>query len=74
MERREAKNIMHRGRTKPLYKPFPKKVTPKWSKQVLFAIIANKNQDYRAPWDAGDSALYGNSKSIYGTARYNSQS
>ncbi len=74
MERREAENIMRRGRTKPLFKPFPKSSPPKWSKQVLFSNICNKNQDYRSPWDEGDSALYGDSRSLYGIATYSSQS
>ena len=74
LERREAENIMRRGRTKPLFKPFPKSSPPKWSKQVLFSNICNKNQDYRSPWDEGDSALYGDSRSLYGIATYSSQS
>ena len=65
---------MPRGRTKPLFKPFPKPLTPKWDRQQLFMKLSKQRQEERSPFDSGDAALYGSAKSLYGIARYSSRS
>tara|TARA_R110000772_G_scaffold255326_1_gene371402 strand:- start:61 stop:258 length:198 start_codon:yes stop_codon:yes gene_type:complete len=65
---------MPRGRTRPLVKPFPRSQTPKWDRQQLFIKLSNQRQDERSPVDAGDQALFGSPRSLYGIARYSSNS
>ncbi len=56
-----------RGKKRPLFKPFPKPVTPKWERQQLFIKLSNQRQDEREPY------LFGDARSLYGAAKYSSR-
>ncbi len=55
---------MRRGRTKPLFKPFPKGKQLTWQKQKLFMKLSDFKQELSDPY------LYGESRSIYGVAKF----
>lgn len=57
-----------RGRTKPLAKPFPKGKQHTWSQQQLFMKLSNMKQEIREPY------LYGDVRSLFGIAKFQSQS
>jgi|TARA_R110002072_G_scaffold118073_3_gene249281 hypothetical protein len=61
---------MVRGRIKPLIRPFPRERQHNWKQQQLFMKLSNQNQDTRSPFDSDDQALYGDSRALYGQARY----
>lgn len=56
---------MRRGRIKPLFKPFPKSKTPKWSRQQLMIKLSNQKQAFRDP-----IYLYGKNRTLFGKAKY----
>ena len=56
---------MRRGRTKPLFKPFPKSKTPKWSRQQLMIKLSNQKQAFSDP-----IYLYGKERTLFGIAKY----
>ena len=51
-------------RTKPLIKPFPKGKQLPWSKQKLFMKLSDFNQELSDPY------LFGETRSIYGVAKF----
>jgi|TARA_R110002073_G_scaffold325879_1_gene505335 hypothetical protein len=59
---------MKRGKIKPLIKPFPKEKQLRWKQQEAFMKLSNFNQYNKQPY------LYGDSRAIYGKAKYSSQS
>ena len=59
---------MRKGRTRPLIKPFPKGKQHTWSQQQTFMKLSNKNQDIREPY------TYGDIRSLFGVAKFASQS
>jgi|TARA_R110002124_G_scaffold287083_2_gene470188 hypothetical protein len=68
---------MVRGKIRPLIKPFPKGRQNTWKQQKLFMHLSDKWEEIREsqePFSVGDQALYGDYKSLYGIARYSSQS
>jgi len=58
---------MPRGRIRPLVKPFPRASQHTWKQQQLFIKLSNQRQDEREPY------LFGDSRSLYGTAKYSSK-
>jgi len=68
---------MVRGKIRPLIKPFPKGRQHTWKQQKLFMHLSDKWEEIREgeePFNAGDQALYGDYRSLYGIARFSSQS
>lgn len=57
---------MKRGKTKPLFKPFIKNKTPKWSRQQLMIKLSNQKQAFSDP-----IYLYGKERTLFGIAKYN---
>jgi len=69
---------MVRGKIRPLIKSFPKGRQHTWKQQKLFMHLSDKWETVRGeqqePFGAGDQALYGDSRSLYNTATFSSQS
>lgn len=65
---------MVRGKIKPLIKPFPKGRQHTWKQQKLFMHLSDKWEEIRNPFGVGEQALYGDYRSLYGQARFSSQS
>jgi|TARA_R110000787_G_scaffold1889_2_gene7941 hypothetical protein len=59
---------MRKGKVTPLFKPFPQGKQHTWQQQQLFIQLSNRNQEERDPF------LFGSSRSLYGQAKYASQS
>ena len=58
---------MRRGRTKPIFRPFPQGRTPAWSKQRLMIKLSNQKQENRDPF------VYGSIRTLFGQAKFSSR-